>query len=293
MSGGPGVRATVGAADTISRAVATFVHAAQGLAEGATASVRDFENRAASERDARRGALDEAKQARQRAEAALAACTENCEGLQRALNAALQGERSATEQYNASVQAVAILAEARSRLTRQAQTLLAALDRAEPGSRTAAEYRDQLQGYLRAGRLEGDSQHGNGGSDSWAGGSSSGSTGNSTSVSLAEVVDDRPGALSFEKVSREQVEWGLDILSRVVEPALRMGKGLDYFAERDRAEGLSGERSYTGVHNWFYSPDLAIKLSRRPDGRLDVTNGYHRIRVARQMGIANLPAQVR
>lgn len=293
MAGVPGVRATVGAADTVSRAITGFVQAAHGLVENATASVRDSENRAAFERDARRRSLDEARQARQRAEVALAACTENCEGLQRALGAAVQFERSASERYDASIQAVATLAEARSRLSRQAQTFLAALERAAPGSQSAAEYRDQLEGYLKTGSLERGVERFSGSSGSSGRGPSTSAPTGSTSVALADVIDDRAGGLGFEKVSRGQVEWGLDVLGRVVEPAVKMGKGPDYFAERDRAEGLSGERSYSGVHNWFYNPNHAIKLTRRPDGRLEVTNGYHRIAVARDMGITHLPAQVR
>ena len=206
-----------------------------------------------------------------------------------------RGERPTSageEHYHASVQAAAMLTEARSRLSRQAQTFLAALDRTAPGSQTAAAYRDQLEGYLKTGSLERVTQPVSG-SGAGGGGSASSSSSGSTSVALADVIDDRPGGLSFEKVSREQVEWGLDVLGRVVEPAVEMGKGPDYFAERDRAEGLSGERSYSGVHSWFYSPTHAIKLTRRLDGRLEVTNGYHRLAVAREMGITNLPAQVR
>ena len=86
---------------------------------------------------------------------------------------------------------------------------------------------------------------------------------------------------SFEKVSREQVEWGLDRLKGVVEPALRHGKGADYFAARDADEGLSGERSYSGVYNWFYNSDHAIKVTRATGGYV-VTNGYHRLAVARE-----------
>ncbi len=151
MTGNPGVRATVAAADTVSRAITSFVQTARGLADNATAAVRDAERRASSERDARRRSLDDARRGRQRAEAALSACTEDCGGLQRAVTAAMQAERSATERYNASVQALTALTEARSRLSRQAQTFLAGLERAAPGGQSAAAYRDQLEGYLDQG----------------------------------------------------------------------------------------------------------------------------------------------
>ena len=255
-------------------------------------AMRDAERRATAEQESRREVLEEAKKDRQRAAAALAACTENCHGLRRALNAAAQNEVVATQRYSAAVQAVTLLADARSRLTKQIYTFFSVIDRSSPGSQTAAAYRDRLQDYLAAGNVAGRTQQ-VGSSGSGEGSSSYAAASQSSSVSLADVVDDRPGPPHFEKVSREHVEWGLDVLIRVIEPALRLGKGPDYFTDRDRAEGLSGERSYNGVHNWFYNPDQAIKLSRLPDGRLDVTNGYHRIYVARQLGLRNLPARVR
>ena len=113
-----------------------------------------------------------------------------------------------------------------------------------------------------------------------------------TEVGLSEVINDRQGPVRFEKASHEQVAWGLDRLKSVVEPALKMGRGADYFAARDAAEGLAGERSYTGVYNWFYNSDHAIKLTRASGGYV-VSNGYHRVAVARELGIGSLPAVVR
>ena len=73
----------------------------------------------------------------------------------------------------------------------------------------------------------------------------------------------------------------------------RHGQGRVLLAQRDADEGLSGERSYTGVYRWYYHPDHAIKVSRLADGHLDVTNGYHRLYVARRMGVNSLPAVIR
>ena len=111
-------------------------------------------------------------------------------------------------------------------------------------------------------------------------------------VALDEIDDSDSELRAFEKVNRSDVEWGIEQLERVVVPAVQRGKGADYFASRDATEGLTGDRSYTAVHRAFFNEHQAIKLSRRADGKLDVSNGYHRLRVARELGLARLPAIV-
>src|SRR5262249_23093252 len=147
-------------------------------------------------------------------------------------------------------------------------------------------YRDGLGGYLATTSPTTTVGLGRPSSGARAGG------GGVSVIATAQVVDDR-GVPRFEKVDRAHVEWGLDRLKGVIEPALAGGKGADYSADRARAEGLSGERSYSGVYRWFYSPDHAITVSRLPNGRFDVTDGYHRLYVAKDMGISELPAVIR
>jgi hypothetical protein len=101
------------------------------------------------------------------------------------------------------------------------------------------------------------------------------------------------GATTSDPILQEQIEWGLDVLARIVGPAVRMGKGTEYFADRDRSEGCSAERSYVRVHRWFYAPDEAIRLVRTDDGRLEVLGGCDRVAVARLLGVDELPAFVR
>lgn len=293
MSEGPGVRATVGAADVLSHAISAFNQSARTLTDRATAAVRDAEGRATIEHEKRRRLLDETRRDRARAEAALAACTEDCEVLQRAVAAVIERERIAIERHAASERAVTLLAEARSRFTRQAQVFEGALEKALPGGQSAAAYRDQLQNYLTSGSSASAPHTASGDLIPPSGVSASTVQNGPSTISLSEVIDDSAGPPAFEKVSREQVEWGIDVLKRVVEPAVRIGKGSEYFADRDAAEGLSGDRSYSGVYRWFFEPSHAIKVSRLSDGHLDVTNGYHRIFVARQLGVRDLPAQVR
>lgn len=287
------VRGTVDSADKLAQALSTFVQAADKLTEEAEKIASAQESKAARERDARLRQLQAARKARQRADAALAACIEYCQGLQMLAAQARAQEAVADARYQSSLQAVAILTESRARLHRAARSFRAALERAAPGARTAAAYRDDLRGYLgvHVGSV-GASGPSGGHAASVAVRPPSASSAVSTDAPLADVIDDREGNIRFEKVSRKQVEWGLETLTRVVQPAVRMGKGSDYFMDRDRAEGLDGERSYSGVYRWFYSGDHAIKLSRQPGGKLEVINGYHRIVVARELGIRSLPAVV-
>ena len=115
------------------------------------------------------------------------------------------------------------------------------------------------------------------------------------SVDVASIVDSDPVTSKdqFEKVTYEHTVWGLDRLKSVVEPAVALGKGLDYFEERDRGEGLSGERSNAGVYRWFYGSASWIKLRRETNGSVGVINGRHRLYAARQLGIHSLPATIR
>lgn len=100
------------------------------------------------------------------------------------------------------------------------------------------------------------------------------------------------GSASFGKgYSPEDLAWAYEALHEVVLPAMAAGRGPDYFQERDQAEGRLGTRSYTDTYLGFFGHD-AIKLDRQADGSLSVGNGYHRIWVAREMGLKSVPARV-
>jgi hypothetical protein len=101
------------------------------------------------------------------------------------------------------------------------------------------------------------------------------------------------GPASFEKISWADAQWSTDALSSVVAPGVSQGKGRDYFAQRDRQEGRSGVRSYASVYDGYFGSDRAIKLSQGSDGRLHVSNGYHRIWAAERAGLPSVPARVR
>jgi hypothetical protein len=101
------------------------------------------------------------------------------------------------------------------------------------------------------------------------------------------------GLESFERISASDAAWAVNALDSVVTPGVRVGKDRGYFVERDKREGLSGDRSYAATYDGFYGADRAIKLTQNPDGSYSVANGYHRIWAAQQAGVKVLPARVK
>jgi hypothetical protein len=109
-------------------------------------------------------------------------------------------------------------------------------------------------------------------------------------------VSDSPvtGPESFDAgYAPADLQWACEALSEVVMPAMAAGLGRDYFRERDATEGRSGVRSFSRTYGGFFGDDYAIKLERRPDGRYEVSNGYHRIWVASRLGRHAVPARIR
>lgn len=90
--------------------------------------------------------------------------------------------------------------------------------------------------------------------------------------------------------SVEDLKWAFHALHEVVLPALASGLGEDYFRQRDAREARQGVRSYSDTFSGFLGGD-AICLAPR-NGSYTVVNGYHRIWVAREMGLSRVPARV-
>lgn len=271
-----GVQATRAAVDAVGSAVRTFAQRARQIDEDAAASATRFEGQVSQEHSRRVEELHRARASREAAEAALRACTENCGGLERALATAVGEEDRARRRADASAKAVAQVGEGIRDFEGGRRSMARVLEEHAPRAAASTQrLSDDIENYRGSGTTGNVSGKSGGGQRN----SESPSTlAGRESIKVGDVIDDTGKSPSFEKVSREQVEWGLDRLKGVVEPALRNGKGADYFASRDAAEGLSGERSYSGVYNWFYNSDHAIKVTRATGGYV-VTNGYHRLAV--------------
>lgn len=98
------------------------------------------------------------------------------------------------------------------------------------------------------------------------------------------------GTGDFNKVSAQEMEEGLRKLLDVVMPAVAQGADGEYFSRLDGDHGLGYAEGYRRIYDAFYGHGC-IRLNQMGDGYL-VVNGYHRLFVARQLGIKALPARV-
>jgi hypothetical protein len=112
-------------------------------------------------------------------------------------------------------------------------------------------------------------------------------------VSLSEInLDEIPEDLSFQKTSSDEMKDGFSTLQNDVLPALREDPARDsgYFGERDREAGRDYQNGQQRVYDAFFGHDH-IRLERwRGDPRYSITNGRHRIAVARELGLSAIPA---
>lgn len=94
----------------------------------------------------------------------------------------------------------------------------------------------------------------------------------------------------FQKVSHEEMAEGFRKLEEEVRPAVERGADGDYFYQLDQECGLDYEHGYRRVYDAFYG-DSSIRLDK-VDDTYDVVNGYHRLAVARELGLKTVPARV-
>lgn len=112
-------------------------------------------------------------------------------------------------------------------------------------------------------------------------------------VSIDQInLSDSPVANTgdFHKVSAQEMVEGFRKLQDRVAPAVAHGADADYFSQLDATQGLDYAHGYRRIYDAFYGQG-AIRLDKIGD-RYQVINGYHRLFLARQLGIKTLPAQV-
>ncbi|MGW5321799.1 hypothetical protein [Rhodococcus pyridinivorans] len=145
------------------------------------------------------------------------------------------------------------------------------------------------------------------GGSSWSGGGAGSLTGNGSHsgagipdgyalvpLSMIDDSDSRvSGPADFKRdTSPEDLAWGFEALQNVILPAMARGKGIDYFRDRDNREGRMGSQSYADTYSGFFGTSEAPRFTRQPDGSLRVANGFHRVWVARNLGLEFIPGQV-
>jgi hypothetical protein len=97
----------------------------------------------------------------------------------------------------------------------------------------------------------------------------------------------------FRKVSEGDIERGFGFLVREILPRIRGGSpaDADVFRETDRAAGRDEGAGARRAFEAFFGLD-AIRLERRAgEPVFSVTNGRHRIHVARRLGLSHVPAR--
>ena len=181
--------------------------------------------------------------------------------------------------------------------------------------RELAVFRSHLHGELAAGAAflgglatAADAYAGStfGGSSPVGGGSGSGSVPEPREelpriggTDLVEVSLDRvdlrdsgvSGPGSYKKVPYSTMREGIQRLDEVVLPAVRGGADSEHFARMDAELGLDYEHGYQRIYDAFFGSD-SLYLNVQGDGSYSVTNGYHRIHLAGEMGLRTLPARI-
>ncbi len=116
-----------------------------------------------------------------------------------------------------------------------------------------------------------------------------------TSVSVtAADLDDTPIKDGFTRggLSRGDYRWAVQTWNDTVGPGVARGMTRDDFAARDNREPPAPPlRRTADVYDIFLGSE-AIRADRRPDGSLNVINGFHRLQIARELGIKDLPGRV-
>jgi hypothetical protein len=116
-----------------------------------------------------------------------------------------------------------------------------------------------------------------------------------TSVSVASAdLDGTPIQDGFKRggLSRGDYRWAVQTWNDTVGPGVARGMTRDDFAARDKGEPPAPLlRRTADVYDMFLGSE-AIRADRRPDGSLNIINGRHRLQIARELGIKDLPGRV-
>ena len=113
-------------------------------------------------------------------------------------------------------------------------------------------------------------------------------------INVADIPDGEIGPLSvsdFRKYSYDEMLEGARRFDSDVRPAVEAGSGRDYFQQKDREAGSDYEHGLERLYDAYYGSE-PIRVTRLKSGRMEVTNGRHRLFVAKQAGIPTVPASM-
>ena len=113
-------------------------------------------------------------------------------------------------------------------------------------------------------------------------------------IDVADVPNEEIGPLSaddFHKYSYDEMLEGARRFDREVRPAVEAGSARDYFHQKDREAGSDYQHGLERLYDAYYGSE-PIRVTRLKSGRMEVTNGRHRLFVAKQAGIRTVPASM-
>jgi hypothetical protein len=116
-----------------------------------------------------------------------------------------------------------------------------------------------------------------------------------TSISVtAADLDDTPIKDGFTRggLSRGDYRWAVQTWHDTVGPGVARGMTRNDFAARDNREPPAPPLRRTADVYDIFLGSKAIRAYRRPDGSLNIINGFHRLQIARELGIKDLPGLV-
>lgn len=199
---------------------------------------------------------------------------------QRSLDAA----KGALSRIEAVVQRLSALQRAQVRST---ETLVGSA-RADLSKRSG-----DLGAYRGGGGTAGGGSVGAASGDCGAGGWLAGAGLSSVDVTAADFGDNPIiGSFGRGDTTRADYRWAVQTWDELVGPGVAKGMTREDFEARDAAREAPPLRRTAAVYDMFLGDTDRLRVTRRPDGSLDVTNGRHRLEVARELGIKSLPGQV-
>lgn len=115
----------------------------------------------------------------------------------------------------------------------------------------------------------------------------------SISVTAADLDDTRiRDGFTRGGLSRGDYRWAVQTWHDTVGPGVARGMTRDDFAARDNREPPAPRLRRTADVYDIFLGSKAIRANRRPDGSLNIINGFHRLQIARELGIKDLPGRV-
>jgi hypothetical protein len=108
------------------------------------------------------------------------------------------------------------------------------------------------------------------------------------------TFEDNPiiGEFGRGDTTRADYRWAVETWDAVVGPGVSRGMAREDFERRDADRGAGPLRRTAAVYDMFLGETDRILVGQRSDGTFDVTNGRHRLEVARELGIRSLPGKI-